>query len=71
MDHGPASLIWFRENVVNKKNSFQAIFEVGNLASISYFTLIVIFKNKSSKDSGAASLSLFKMANGFDSCNVI
>ena len=44
---------------------------MGNLASISYFTLIVIFRTKSSKDSGATSLSLFKMANGFDSCNVI
>lgn len=54
-----ASLIWFWENVVNKKNCFQAIFTVGNLASLSYFTF-VIFKNKFSKDSWAASLSLSK-----------
>jgi len=60
-----ASLIWCRENVVNKKNCFQTIFTVGTLASLSYFTF-VIFKNKFSKDSWAASLSLFKMANGFD-----
>lgn len=38
-----ASLIWFWENVVNKKNCFQAIFTVGNLATLSYFTF-VIFK---------------------------
>ena len=34
-----ASLIWFWENVVNKKNCFQAIFTVGN------YTFLVYFRN--------------------------